>query len=374
MRFALTQNVCLERASMIQKLTEPQKKYLQTWLDKVSRSFALVIPKVESPLSENLAVSYLMCRVLDNIEDCTNPFTWQQKRFQEFGKLVENPGHAEEIMSHWSHLDWTGLTADENRLMGVEGLTLWQIYAEIPVDARSIISRWVLEMSKGMKAVKLPNEPPVFITYNGITLPENLAGYNQYCYYVAGTVGHLATELVILEYDVVSDVAANLLLNSEACGRALQKTNIIKDFAKDIQRGFTYLPATWMQAVDYAPLVLEGASSEWRYAVLKDVLNELADSVAYVVSLPETAVGYRRACLLSMFPAYQTILLAAKKQEQLFTPEHHIKISRLTMGLCLKDAQMLASNNPAIRQYGTKIEKEVDKAFNLSTISMSTRR
>ncbi len=356
---------------MAQKLTNTQKKYLQTWLDKVSRSFALVIPRVESPLSENLAVSYLLCRVLDNIEDCTNPFAWQQKRFQEFEQLVENPEKAGEILTYWDLLDWQGLTFDENSLMGVEGLTLWQIYAEIPSAARTIISRWVLEMSKGMQAVLLPDEPPVFITHSDITLPKTVVGYNLYCYYVAGTVGHLATELVILEHDVDPENASKLLLNSESCGRALQKTNIIKDFAKDIQRGFTYLPATWMQAADYMPLSLDGASPQWRYAVLKDVLNELADSVAYVVDLPETAVGYRRACLISMFPAYQTILLAAKKQEQLFTPDHQIKISRLTMGLCIKDAQMLALNNTAIRQYGEKIEEEVDKVFNPPTISLS---
>ena len=356
---------------MDNKLTTTQKKYLQTWLEKVSRSFALVIPTVESPLSENLAVSYLMCRVLDNIEDCTNPFTWQQKRFQEFAQLVENPKQAEEILVFWDQLDWPGLTPDENHLMGLDGLMLCQIYAEIPSDARNIISHWVLEMAEGMQAVMLPDEPPVFVTYHGITLPETLAGYNQYCYYVAGTVGHLATELVILEHDIDPEIATNLLLNSEACGRALQKTNIVKDFADDILRGFTYLPATWMQTANYTPLSLAGAPIQWRHAVLKDVLNELANSVGYVVDLPETAVGYRRACLLSMFPAYQTILLAAKNQEQLFTPKHQIKISRITMGLCIKDAQLLALKNESIRQYGKKIEMEVDKAFNLPTISMS---
>lgn len=356
---------------MAHKLTNSQKKYLQKWLDKVSRSFALVIPTVESPLSENLAVSYLMCRVLDNIEDCTNTFEWQQKRFLEFEQLVENPENPEHILTYWDQLAWPGLTPDEKCLMGIEGLTLWQIYAHIPDDARAIISRWVLEMSKGMQAVMLPNEPPFFTTHNDITMPATVDGYNLYCYYVAGTVGHLATELVILEHHVASDVAARLLLNSESCGRALQKTNIVKDFAEDIRRGFTYLPVTWMQAADYMPLVLAGATPQWRFDVLRDVLNELADSVEYVINLPETAVGYRRACLISMFPAYQTILLAAKKQAQLFTPQHQFKISRLTMGLCLKDAQTMALNNAAIREYGQKIEKEVDKLFNLPTISES---
>ena len=50
----------------------------------------------------------------------------------------------------------------------------------------------------------------------------------------AGTVGHLATELVILQYQLSDDVAQRSAHAAEACGRALQKTNIVKDFAEDL--------------------------------------------------------------------------------------------------------------------------------------------
>ncbi len=359
---------------MDNKVTNSQHKYLQYWLNKVSRSFALVIPTVESPLSENLAVAYLICRIVDNIEDCANPFSWQVMRFNEFARLLEEPEQAHNILTHWDQLDWSGLTNDENRMMGLEGLQLWQIYAQIPPEPRAIVGKWALEMAKGMQAVKTSEAPPIFLSRNGVELPLNEDDYNQYCYYVAGTVGHMATELVIQEFGVKGEIVERLLVNSEACGRALQKTNIVKDFAKDISRGVSYLPDTWMQSVDYSPLSLQGATPEWRYFVLKNVLDELADSVEYVVELPETAVGYRRACLLSMFPAYQTILLAAKRHELLFTPRHEVKISRMTMGLCAKDAKLMALDGEGIRDYGKNIENEVDKAFNSSIITSSTIR
>ena len=52
------------------RLTPTQKSYLGKQLDKVSRSFAILIPYIEPPLRHYLAVAYLLCRVADNIEDC----------------------------------------------------------------------------------------------------------------------------------------------------------------------------------------------------------------------------------------------------------------------------------------------------------------
>ena len=48
-----------------------EQAYLERQLSNVSRSFALVLPLVESPARHYLAAAYLLCRVVDNIEDCT---------------------------------------------------------------------------------------------------------------------------------------------------------------------------------------------------------------------------------------------------------------------------------------------------------------
>ena len=48
-----------------------QRTYLTTTMGRVSRSFALVVPWLEDPLQDYIATAYLLCRVLDNIEDCS---------------------------------------------------------------------------------------------------------------------------------------------------------------------------------------------------------------------------------------------------------------------------------------------------------------
>ncbi|NJM28259.1 MAG: hypothetical protein HC856_08680, partial [Pseudanabaena sp. RU_4_16] len=62
-------------------LSYEQREYWETWLSRVSRSFALVTPCFEEPLDAYMSIAYLLCRVADNIEDCYQPYEWQQARF-----------------------------------------------------------------------------------------------------------------------------------------------------------------------------------------------------------------------------------------------------------------------------------------------------
>ena len=360
---------------MATSLTEVQQTYLVDNMNKVSRSFALVAPAVEAPLNDYLATAYLICRVADNIEDCTRPFSWQQDRFAEFAALLRNPTDARKILFLWEHESWPGLTIDEQQMMSVDGgLMLWQIYALIPDESRDSIAHWALIMARGMEQVVNPDQAAgFFISRDGVRLPDKEIGYDEYCYYVAGTVGHMITEMAITQYALEGKPAKRLLENSEASGRALQKTNIVKDFAKDLERGVCYLPDEWLREVNYDPLRLEGAPLPWKEKVLTNVLQEFEDSVKYIMDLPTRAVGFRKASLLMLLPGYQTLLLAARNHQRLFTPAHNIKISRITMTKCLLDARQMVANNDAILDYSRNARAELSKALDSDKIRVAVR-
>jgi hypothetical protein len=72
--------------------------YLERQLGNVSRSFALVVPFVEPPTRHYLAAAYLLCRVVDNIEDCGRSAEWKDARFGEFLGLLDEPGHAGQVL------------------------------------------------------------------------------------------------------------------------------------------------------------------------------------------------------------------------------------------------------------------------------------
>ncbi len=106
-----------------------------------------------------------------------------------------------------------------------------------------------------------------------------------------------------------------------------------------------------------------GNTTDTITGVIGDIVGELRAATAYVLALPYTAAGYRMAALMSLLPAYQTLLLAAKKQETLFTPKHRVKISRPIMAKCKLDAQFLVKDNEAVRRYCDRLQAEIDASL-----------
>jgi farnesyl-diphosphate farnesyltransferase len=214
-------------------------------------------------------------------------------------------------------------------------------------------------MAQGMAQLGGSDFPPLTTRLNGVQLLASEQDYNRYCYFVAGTVGYLSTELVIAHYGLADEVAQRLYESCEACGRGLQKTNIIKDFDEDLRRQVCYLPATWLKEANYAPLVLEGAPRAWKQRVIRDAQGELHQAADYVLALPPSAAGYRKASLLCLLSALRTLLMAAQKVESLFTSRHYVKISRETMMQCVQDTQWLWADNDAILQHCQALEQTI---------------
>ena len=72
----------------------------------------------------------------------------------------------------------------------------------------------------------------------------DVADLDQYCYYVAGTVGHLLTALFPLHHRRLSkDHEKRLKALATSFGLGLQLTNIIKDVADDARRGWSFCAA-----------------------------------------------------------------------------------------------------------------------------------
>lgn len=347
-------------------LSEDQVTYLGNAMNGVSRTFALVVPAIEAPLSHHFAVAYLICRVVDNIEDAETTSGWRRARFDEVRLLLDRPSTADEILRGWDGDSWPGLTEAERHLMSsTGGGPLWQIYALIPTPVRARIAQWVREMADGMAAMDTPGNG-WRLQPSGVRVLARTADYNAYCYYVAGTVGQMATEMVVHHYGLDAATFRHLEARSEACGRGLQKTNIVKDFAVDLLRGVCYLPDEWLVDVNRTPLALQGAPTAFTFRVLADVLQELRQATEYVLGLPYAARGYRVASLLCLLPAYETLLDAALHHTRLFTDGHRVKISRRVLARCLADARSMAEDNDAVLQYARRAETRVSRALGVS--------
>lgn len=351
-------------AADVHTLEPMQREYLSATMERVSRSFALVVPCLQAPLQYYFATAYLLCRALDNIEDCARGLDWQKRRFAEFHQLLWEPQAAAEQLSVWEADEWPGLSEDEWVLMTSDGGgSLWSIYESFPARTRGILQNWIPRMAKGMEEVLDPAQSPPVVVRQGVRVLSTAQAYNDYCYTVAGTVGAMGTELVIDHYGLSEELASTLLAGSEACGRALQKTNVLKDFAEDLQRQVCYLPDEWLREIDYAPLALGGAPVDWTARVLGDILTELRSATTYVLDVPHRAADYRVASLMCLLPAYETIRSAALHRRELFTAGHQIKITRPTMARCVADAVSLATDDDAIVRRSADLEAQIRDAL-----------
>src|SRR5208282_2616372 len=80
---------------------------------------------------------------------------------------------------------------------------------------RATLVRWVAEMARGM-ALYVFRQPGA----DGIVALETVPDLERYCYFVAGTVGHLLTDLFLEEMgsDADSEIALTLRVHAEQFG------------------------------------------------------------------------------------------------------------------------------------------------------------
>lgn len=325
-----------------------EKSYIQKTLIEVSRSFAVVIPCLEDGLKEDMAIAYLLCRVVDNIEDCNQEYSWQRKRFQEFRQCFLSESSSTQVLKSWQNFEWPGLTAQEACLMSFDGgRTLFQSFHKLSQTSKSLISEWCIQMANGMEEMVDPNS----VSFQRISNTKVLKTEDdifRYCYFVAGTVGQMGTQLAINHYGLQGSVAQKILDLSANCARALQMTNIVKDYLEDLQRGISYLPLSWHELNAFASLNLGEDQRVFLNHVINRVCHELTFSKEYITTLPRECSGLRMASLVCLLPALETIKLAAFKSDSIFTKSHTLKISKPVFQNCLKIAKNIVSDNKAI--------------------------
>ncbi len=211
---------------------------LEDLLQKTSRTFALSIPVLPEPTRREVAVAYLLFRIADTFEDAAH---WEpgarRAALAAFSELLgeRRPGEAARRAA-----DWSAARPSEH-----EGYR--ELIAEIPfvleaffaLDPEAVepIRAHVVRSAGGMAAF-------VSKTRDGRLTLSTLEDLRRYCYFVAGIVGEMLTELFLLERPALTVAAGDLRSRAATFGEALQLVNILKDSADDAREGRRYLPAS----------------------------------------------------------------------------------------------------------------------------------
>jgi squalene-hopene/tetraprenyl-beta-curcumene cyclase len=316
-------------------------------LGEVSRTFALSIDMLPPQLRDSVGNAYLLCRIVDSIEDDTRlPIGRRLALFDAFDTAVGDDAVAEEVFEREARDTGVGETPGENELCAHAGAVLRRFRLLDAARRRAIRPR-VLEMSKGMR------EYAVRAARDGHLRIADVADLERYCYFVAGTVGGLLTDLFALDVpDIEPDRLAELHRLAVRFGIGLQLVNIVKDVAVDLERGACFLPAN---LVEGAGLAVEELLDPRRRARAKRVVDavcdlaaeKLRDARAYTLAWPagEATRAIRVFCSVPLVLALESLRVV---RESALARGVSPKLSRSEVFTAVRDVLASANGDGAL--------------------------
>ena len=294
-------------------------------LVKVSRTFAISIYRLNEKLRWGVLIAYLLCRIVDTIEDDNKlPQETKKKLFELFNKILRANKIKKEYIDEFQkiaskylkpqHKDYLILTQNIEKVMA--------IFFALPIEQQKPIKKWTLQMSKGMQEI-------TELYPKGVQI-KTLKEYYQYCFYVAGTVGYMLTDLWQPDNKLLQE-------SSQDFANGLQSVNILKDIANDYYKEKNiYLPEELFKKHKTTQKTI---CNKKKAPLNQKVIEELIDYTQanlnnafdnYYCKISRRNLSYfsvRHFCIVPLFYAFATLNLI-KKKDYFFLEKKTIKISK----------------------------------------------
>ena len=295
-------------------------------LPLVSRTFALTIPQLPGALHRVVANAYLLCRVADTIEDDAALDAVAKRRYEEaFVAVVTGRAEPAALAAELAPLLSTETIEPERELVRNLPLVI-EVLRGFNRAQQNAVERCVRVMCEGMhrfqqEAARRGGEAGL----------ADQAEMDRYCYYVAGVVGEMLTELFCDFDPVMAQRREQMMRLAVSFGQGLQMTNILKDQWEDRARGACWLPQALFQrhGLDLASL-RAGAYSPAYGAALSELIGvahaHLRNALSYTLLIPSEHTGVRRFCLWAIGLAVLTLKNIQRRPD--FQSGADIKVTR----------------------------------------------
>ncbi|WP_340123321.1 phytoene/squalene synthase family protein [Methylobacter svalbardensis] len=308
-------------------------------LEGVSRTFALTIPQLPEKLYGAVANAYLLCRIVDTIEDEVSLSPEQKKYFcSEFIHVVKTGNNSEPFAVELAPLLSEQTIPAEHTLIHVLPRVI-QITHKFDPDQIEALATCVETMAEGM---------PIFQAMDLHGGLETLADLDRYCYYVAGCVGEMLAKLFCHYSPEIAQHKDELLNLSVSFGQGLQMTNILKDIWDDTERGVCWLPQDIFTETgfDLKNLTPETDSENFREGLehlISIAHHHLQNALKYTQLLPAHETGLRNFCLWALGMAVLT--LKKIKQNLDFHSSGQVKITRNSVKATILATRLTGRSN-----------------------------
>ena len=308
-------------------------------LEGVSRTFALTIPQLPAGLYSAVANAYLLCRIIDTVEDEVSLSFEQKLEFcSRFIEVVRTGDDATDFATDLAPLLSDQTIPAEHVLIQLTPRVIEITHSFAPEQIEALLG-CVETMAKGM---------PV---YQGMDLKGGLAtmqDMNEYCYYVAGCVGEMLAKLFCHYSPAIDQHREQLLELSVSFGQGLQMTNILKDIWDDAERGVCWLPQDIFSETgfDLKELNTSTDSAEFRLGLehlISIAQGHLKDALTSTQLLPRHETGMRNFCLWALGMAVLT--LNEIKQHLDFNDSSQVKITRKDVKQTILTTKIIGRSN-----------------------------
>jgi farnesyl-diphosphate farnesyltransferase len=318
--------------------------YQDQILPHVSRTFALTIPQLPPALSIPVTSAYLLCRIADTIEDEPALSAPETLTFlQRFSAVVGGSGEPAALARDLEHrLSDRTLPTERDLVSNMDRVV--RVTASLGAAQHAAIQRCVELMCYGMPRFQFN------ASVKGLPRSSDL---DDYCYYVAGVVGEMLTDL-FCDYSVeIARRRASLSALAASFAQGLQMTNILKDIWEDRSRGACWLPQDVFSrhGVDLANLSSDSDDPRFRAGIIELVAvahAHLRNALDYTLLIPGKEKGIRRFCLWAIGLAVLTLRKIAHNPG--FTAGAQVKVTRTAVSLTMLMTNTFIRNDWMLRR------------------------
>jgi farnesyl-diphosphate farnesyltransferase len=334
--------------------------FIEDFIPRVSRTFALTIRFLPLSLRKSVHAAYLLCRVADTLED--SPLlesSEKSRRLTYLGDLLRGAEEGKSLSGNdflplYDSIDTNH--GDDHRLL-TESSKLFAVLESLPPDHRLVIYRRAAEMAGGMALYANPGA----MGGDTIACLSDTNDWNRYCYYVAGTVGHMMTELFVDHFGIGRSTAEKLKPLGESFGLGLQKVNVIKDVPSDRERGVCFLPLDIMKKHNLKPSSFLEAKNRSAVAgfvgqLLELTVGHLDDAIEYTILMPRRHRGLRMFLTLPVFLAVETLGLVKLDPARAMSGPS-VKLARSDVSRLVNAAAFRVMSNSLLAGYYQKLRK-----------------
>jgi len=322
-------------------------RYQEHILQGVSRTFALTIPQLPPALRAVIGNAYLLCRIVDTVED-DSALTLEQTHelARMFTEVVSGNADAETFAQALYPLLSEHTIPAEHDLIRNTPAVIRMTHSFNSVQ-RQALERCIRIMSQGMATYQEKE------SLSGL---ENMAAMDLYCYHVAGVVGEMLTELFCDYSPEINQHKPALMKLAVSFGQGLQMTNILKDIWEDRKRGACWLPRDIFLKAGFDLDHLQPGCSEQGFhdglgTLIGIAKSHLYNAMTYTCLIPSHETGIRRFCLWAIGMAVLTLDKINRRRD--FTTGAQVKISRKSVKATILITNLLARRDWALKKIFT---------------------